>query len=151
MSLKLLIEKALSADSYEIVILLKDLSKAFDNVNRNKLLQILKELLNPDELHMISILLKDTKLQIRYEGELGEEFKSDIGVPQGDGLSPILFTLYLAKALGPSTNYLFYTLSDHSYSTTTHIPEKHNVANKSQPHKYSDHTYSCKSVYSCPN
>ena len=148
MSLKLLIEKAISADNYEIIILLKDLSKAFDNVDRSKLIQILKNILSPDELHMVTIMLKDTSLQIRYDGKLGETFKSDIGVPQGDGLSPILFTLYLAKALGPASNYLSTTLSDHSYSTSTHKISETIKTNKSQSSKHSsDHTY----CYSSPS
>ena len=140
LSLKLLIEKALSADNYEIIILLKDLTKAFDNVNRSKLLNILKSILNPDELHMIYILLNNTKLQIRYDGELGETFTSDVGVPQGDGLSPILFTLYLAKSLGPTSKYLQQTLSDHCYASATHIPEK--AKQKLQKRQTTDHTYS---------
>ena len=146
LALKLLIEKALSADNYEIIILLKDLTKAFDNVDRSKLLSILKSILSPDELHMIYILLNNTKLQIRYDGELGETFTSDVGVPQGDGLSPILFTLYLAKSLGPSSNYLQSTLSDHSYASTTHIPEMSKPTNKSKVKPITDHTYTVPST-----
>ena len=48
---------------------------------------------------MISILLRDVQLTVRINQVQGEAFITNVGVPQGDCLSPVLFTFYLAKAL----------------------------------------------------
>ena len=58
----------------------------------------LSEVLNEDELHLITILL-NVKLAVRNESTSGEYFPTDTGAPQGDCLSAIQFTFYLAKTL----------------------------------------------------
>ena len=52
-SMKLLAEKAITSSDYKIYILLLDMSKAFDTVNRNQLFETLEEILLPDELHLL--------------------------------------------------------------------------------------------------
>ena len=76
-----------------------DIGKAFDRVERGTLLNDLKSILEQDELHLVKILIKDVMLAVKVNNEKGKEFKTNIGVPQGDCLSPIMFILYLAKAL----------------------------------------------------
>ncbi len=80
------------------------MSKAFDTVKRDTLLQELKTVLDEDEVHIMKILMKDVKLVVRMGKSVGEEIVTNIGVPQGDCCSPILFTLYLAKALEKKTS-----------------------------------------------
>ena len=87
------------------------MSKALDTVKRNNLIELLETLLDPDETHMMKILLKDVKLGVRIGKEFGEKIKTNIGVPQGDCLSPILFTLHLADVL--KTERL--EITEHSY------------------------------------
>ncbi len=56
--MKILAGKAITSSSYKITVLLLDMSKAFDMVDRGTLFKDLKEILKEDELYMISILLK---------------------------------------------------------------------------------------------
>ncbi len=72
------------------------MSKAFDTVDRKKLLEFL-ELANfrQSEIELIRILMANTSLTTRIQGQTGKQFQTILGVPQGDGLSPVLFTLYL--------------------------------------------------------
>lgn len=48
---------------------------------------------------MISILLDDTSFQLRFNQHIFDAFETNTGVPQGDGLSPILFIIYLEAVL----------------------------------------------------
>mgnify|MGYP001804097909 FL=1 len=79
----------------------------------------LKRILEQDELHMVKVLIYEVKLSVRVGDETGEPFKTTIGNPQGDCLSPTLFTLYLARALerkGARSR----TLEAHNYSLSPH-------------------------------
>ena len=55
--------------------------------------------LNEDELRICQSLLADTNLKARFGDSLSPAFLTTIGTPQGDGLSPILFAIYLERAL----------------------------------------------------
>ena len=122
-------EKAITSSTYNIYLLLLDMSKAFDTVCRNKLLTDLQEVLEPDEMHMMAILISDVVLTVKLGKELGEQFKTEVGIAQGDCLSAVLYILYLAKSL-------------------THIREciEHNYASVEQcgnilPEECKDHDY----------
>ena len=91
LALKILIDKALTTNNYDLYILLIDMSKAFDTVNRKLLLQKLKEVLQPDELHLLSILTNRPLITVSLDGEKGEGFSTYVGICQGDCLSAVLF------------------------------------------------------------
>ena len=76
-----------------------DLSRAFDTIRRDKLLDTLQTFLDESELRMIRFLLADTSLQPRLSTGDCMAFATTIGTPQGDSLSPVLFTVYLEAAL----------------------------------------------------
>ena len=75
------------------------MSKAFHTVDRGQLFEDLKEVLEEDQLHMISILLKDVRITVRIKNTLGEAFTTNVWVLRGDCLFPVLFTYYLARQL----------------------------------------------------
>ena len=77
------------------------MSKAFDTVNRRILLEHLQEVLQPDELHLMSILTNRPNLTVSLDGEKGDGFDTYVGICQGDCLSAVLFIFYLAHALKP--------------------------------------------------
>ena len=77
-----------------------DMSRAFDTIKRSKILNILHQAgCNEDELRLVRMLLAETKLKVRVKTTYSAEFETTIGSPQGDSLSPVLFTCYLAAAL----------------------------------------------------
>ena len=76
------------------------MSAAFDTINRHELLEILKDIIEEDEVRIIQYLLSETTLNVKIDGaETKRPFTSNIGTPQGDSLSPVLFIIYLEHAL----------------------------------------------------
>ena len=98
-AIKVLAEKCITSSTYNIYLLL-DMSKAFDTVCGSKLLGPvdLQEILEPDEMHMVSILNSDVVLKMNVGKEVGEHIKTQVGIAQGDWLSAVLFVIYLAKS-----------------------------------------------------
>jgi hypothetical protein len=112
-AVKILAEMATTTANHTFHLLMLDMSKAFDTVNRKTLFHILEEILDEDELHILKLLTEDVKLQVKIEDELGEPIITDTGVPQGDCMSALLFILYLAQALKQHREN---TDQEHSYS-----------------------------------
>ena len=74
-----------------------DFWKAFDSIDRRKLTKKLYDLFVPTRiLDAITSILSDTRVQICQSNFLSDEILTDSGVPQGDKLSPLLFSLYIA-------------------------------------------------------
>ena len=98
-----------------------DMSSAFDTIKRTQMLTILESFLERDEVRMIRVLLSNTVLQIKTSGVTSVPFETNIGSPQGDGLSGCLFNIYLEKALQSLRERIInnnYFLNDHTYSLT---------------------------------
>ena len=73
-----------------------DMSRAFDTVPRKKIIEVLQQKnIDPGDINIINTLLNNTKLRLKRGKEVGDSFVTNIGVPQGDGLSPRLFITYL--------------------------------------------------------
>ena len=76
-----------------------DMSSAFDTIRREQLIDILKRFLEEEEVRMIQLLLSKTKLDVRINNAETEPFISNIGSPQGDALSGVLFDIYFEESL----------------------------------------------------
>jgi hypothetical protein len=76
-----------------------DLSRAFDTPWRAKLLSLLEGVLDPDCCRMARVLLSKSSVSVRVGRYVGAPFETNIGVPQGDCASPVLFLYYAHLAL----------------------------------------------------
>mmetsp|Transcript_14741 Transcript_14741/g.22020 ORF Transcript_14741/g.22020 Transcript_14741/m.22020 type:complete len:600 (-) Transcript_14741:374-2173(-) len=86
-------------------VLFLDFSKAFDNVDQNLLLNLLKEHgLNTPSMKLMESLIKDNEMQLDINDSPIKPFKQQKGVRQGSNLSPFLFILYI--------NYLIQQLNN---------------------------------------
>ena len=83
-AMKILCEKTMTSFDYSIHILLHDMTKAFDTINREHLHESLSDILDPGELNNMNIHLKDVTLQIRNNKTKGQTFTTTF----------FLFTLY---------------------------------------------------------
>ncbi len=83
----------------ELWILGIDMSRAFDTIDRLLLLAELRTIIDEDSWRIVVALLDHTTLQAKIKNALSEPFETNIGAPQGDSLSPVLFTIYLELAM----------------------------------------------------
>jgi hypothetical protein len=75
-----------------------DFSKAYDRVDRRLLWRCLTGLgVEGPALDTLAQMYDEVWLQVRAGGELGERFRSDVGVKQGCPLSPLLFGIYIDR------------------------------------------------------
>ena len=81
------------------------LSSAFNTVDLGKLLEILKNIIKPNDLRIIYTPLNGTGINVRF-GSITTRVNTEIGSPQGDGLSLILFVVYLEAALREARSQL---------------------------------------------
>ena len=88
------------------------MSKAFDSINRNQLIEDSRNTIGADELHIISTLL-NVSPSIRCGNTLSKVFETERGAPQGDCASALKFTYYFAKTLEPARST---QLADHPYA-----------------------------------
>jgi len=77
--------------------LFADLSAAFDNIDRDTLWRILRDMkLEEGLIRRMEKIYESTEVMVRTEEEISESFMTRRGVRQWCVLSPILFNLYMA-------------------------------------------------------
>ncbi|GFR72553.1 very-long-chain enoyl-CoA reductase [Elysia marginata] len=95
-------DQAAKINIEDIAIKIKgiDMSATFDTINREVLLKILEEIVKENELRLIPFLLSNTQTNtIINKADIEVSFTSNVGMSQGDGLSPVLFSISLEHAL----------------------------------------------------
>ena len=72
-----------------------NMSSTFDIINREDLAQIIKTNFDEDVYRITKILLSNTTLGIKFRYTKTSSFVNNKGLQQGDGISGILFNIYL--------------------------------------------------------
>ena len=94
--LQSLINKTLKKRGGRLYCCFVDYRKAFDLIDRSKLWgKLIKQGINGKMIKIIYSLYENVKSCVKHNGVLSEYFKNDIGLFQGEVLSPILYSLYV--------------------------------------------------------
>ena len=70
---QVIVVRAMTEKGYTTHILMMDMSKAFDTVNRSKLMQDLIAILEEDEIHIIKLLIEDVALIVKVGNNMGKK------------------------------------------------------------------------------
>lgn len=80
----------------DIYVTFLDISKAYDSVRWEVLWEALQHYGIPHNIiKCLQSMYKNGSMRVHYSGMKGEWFGISIGLPQGDPLSPLLFSIYL--------------------------------------------------------
>ena len=98
-----------------VIILMIDLSAAFDTVDHDIFISFLRDHIGLDDaaLNLINSYLSDRSQQVSVKGILSELRELVCGVPQGSVLGPIEFCIYTLP-LGAILR--FHKINDHIYA-----------------------------------
>lgn len=95
--------KAITTTFFTRNILMMDMSRAFDTMKRGCVIEDLRSILTPSELHIIKLRIEDVILIVDVTGHRGEPFITNTETPQGDtrgdlfSLCPIWPNSYITK------------------------------------------------------
>lgn len=83
-------------EGYIIVAVFLDLKRAFETIDRNRLLSKLRVYgINGTEIKWFESYLSNRTQKTSYNNVVSDEIKNDFGVPQGAKLAAVLFILYI--------------------------------------------------------
>ena len=80
-----------------LFLLFIDYEKAYDNVNRDKLWELMDNKIPNYLLNTIKCIYRNTKVRIKFNYGIAEPIHINKGVRKGSGLSLVLFNIYINK------------------------------------------------------
>ena len=103
-----------------ILLVLLDLSAAFDTVEHSDLLSGLSNSfgIRDTALCWFGSYLSERSQRVSLDGKVSDKFQLTHGVPQGSCLGPLLFTLYVSKLLDIVKGHLPHV---HKYADNTQL------------------------------
>jgi hypothetical protein len=105
-------------------------SKAFDSINREKLLETLREILDFSSLRLIRLLLSNTFLQVRIQSEYGDPIVTRSGKPVTHLIHAVLRICYERisfKTVTTNSTSSYADNVDMIFSSTAHIAEADDI------------------------
>ena len=95
-------------------MVLLDWEKAFDKVDRNKLMESLERMsVNPKLINVIKSIYKDTRFKIEIEGISSKWEQQETGIRQGCPLSPYLFLIVMTTMFEDVKEHIQINLNRH--------------------------------------
>ena len=85
--------------NFQLFLLFIDYEKAYDNVNRDKLWEMMDNKIPNYLLNTMKCIYRNTKIRIKFDDGISEPIHINKGVRQGCGLSPVLFNIYINKII----------------------------------------------------
>lgn len=80
----------------ELHVVYVDMKKAYNSVSHSALLQVLRDYsVNPQFVGLVANLYQGCQVKLKINGTLTDSILYERGVRQGDGLSPLLFVIFL--------------------------------------------------------
>ena len=94
--------------------------------DRSKLMKVLEEILEEDEVRMCRILLSETKMKLRFGKHEEEIIETNIGSPQGDAISGMFFNIAFERAMRDLRSILNEQNPkiEHNYCQRSKMPEE---------------------------
>ena len=110
-----------------------DLSKAFDSVNHNILLEKLKKLnMSASVMQWFKSYLSERSQSVKIEGNISKALPLNVGVPQGSILGPLLFIIYtsdLPLCIPPNCSLFMYADDSTITCSSSSVNEIENILN----------------------